>query len=179
MSELAGKLLVAHPSLRDPNFIRSVIFLPIHDEKEGAFGLVLNRPLGQKLSQLLPDQDLGPLENFPVYIGGPVATNQLSFIEMGWDPASGEVRFNGNLSLEDAREMAMLEGDVVRPYVGYSGWSGGQLENELESQAWLVRQPQAEIFEAEGGVEVWRSIMKACGPWFRLVADEPDDPSLN
>lgn len=70
-SPLAGHLLLAIPSLRDPNFSRSVVFMAAHSAEEGAFGYVLNRPLGQRVADLLPDQELGALGQIPVFVGGP------------------------------------------------------------------------------------------------------------
>ena len=65
------------------------------------------------------------------------------------------------------------------PYLGYAGWSKGQLEAELEQKAWLVQKPDEDILDIEKCLELWPTIMRDQGPWFRLLAAAPDDPSLN
>lgn len=179
MSDYTGQLLISHPSLRDPNFHRTVLYLVLHEAEEGTLGLVLNRPLGRPLSELMPQTDLGPLAECPVFVGGPVASNQLTFVEMSWDEEKQMPTVQGNLSMDDARELYLLKGDVVRAFVGHAGWTGGQLESELESNAWLLRPPEADAFDVEHGEELWRMLIRGCGAWFELAADEPDDPTLN
>src|SRR3954466_3228786 len=76
---LAGSLLVAHPSLLDPNFRKAVLLISTNDAEEGSFGLTLNRPSGRLVRELLAGKDLGPLGGVPVFLGGPVATDQLVF----------------------------------------------------------------------------------------------------
>src|SRR6266496_1470471 len=73
---LAGSLLLAHPSLRDPNFRRCVVLMSAHNA-EGAMGVVLNRPLGKRLGEVSGDFALGPLASVPLFAGGPVQTEQL------------------------------------------------------------------------------------------------------
>ena len=82
---LSGQLLLASPALHDPNFARSVVFMAAHNAKEGAFGYILNRPLEQRVADLLPDQDLGSLGEVPVFMGGPVATDKLAFAALHWN----------------------------------------------------------------------------------------------
>ena len=67
---------------------------------------------------------------------------------------------------------------IVRAFLGYAGWSKGQLEAELEQKAWLVQKPDEEILDIERCMDLWPTIMREQGPWFRLLAAAPDDPSL-
>jgi len=82
---LAGSLLIAHPNLLDPNFRRSILFISANDPEEGSFGFVINRPTGKMVEDFLPDREQGALERVPVFIGGPVAQDQLTFALFAWD----------------------------------------------------------------------------------------------
>src|SRR4051794_38283817 len=81
----AGQLLVAHPSMLDPNFRRSVLLITSHDAEEGAMGVILNRPLDKQVSELVTELTPETLADVPVFIGGPVATNQLMFAAFDWE----------------------------------------------------------------------------------------------
>ena len=82
---LAGSILIAHPSLLDPNFRRTILFITASDSGEGSFGFVINRPTGKTVEDFLPDEGLGALEKVPVFVGGPVAQDQLTFASFEWD----------------------------------------------------------------------------------------------
>ncbi len=176
---LAGALLVAHPTLLDPNFRRSVLFLSTNDPQEGSFGLTLNRPAGRTVGDLLPDKPLGGLAQIPVFIGGPVAMDQLIFASFKWHDATQLLECRHHLVIDEAREAAHDEQLVVRAFVGYAGWSKGQLEGELAQRAWLVRKPDPTVLELERCPLLWRDITSSFGPWFRLIAEAPEDLSQN
>lgn len=175
--ELAGVLLVAHPSLQDPNFRRSVVLMASHDEKEGALGFVINRPVERTVSELLPGEPaLGKLGGVPVLMGGPVGTDRLMFASFRWTDERYVCR--PHLPAEEARELMEDPLLTVRAFAGYAGWAGGQLEAELVQRSWVVYPPDADTLELAHG-ELWRGIIRKLGPLFRLLADAPDDPSLN
>ena len=176
---LAGSLLIAHPTLLDPNFCKTVIFLSKSDPEEGSFGIVLNRPSGRTVADVLPDQDLGKLGEIPVLLGGPVAADQLIFVAFNWDAESKRMECQHHLVLEDAHEALASRKRIVRAFIGYAGWSKGQLEAELAQQAWLVSRPRREVLRITHAPAMWREAASAFGPWFRLVAEAPDDPSRN
>ncbi len=176
---LAGSLLIAHPSLLDPNFNKTVIFLSTNDPEEGSFGLVLNRPSGQTVEDVLPDQELGKLGEIPVLIGGPVSTDQLTFAAFRWDGPGGKLTCEHHLPLDEAQS-ALAEGNViVRAFIGYSGWSKGQLEAELAQHAWLVSKADRKLLRIGRAATIWRETISPFGPWFQLIAEAPDDPSRN
>src|SRR4051794_14799070 len=85
---LAGSFLVAHPNMQDPNFRRTVLFISSHDPEEGAFGVILNRPLDKHVSELV-SEPINGLEDVPVYIGGPVGRAQLMFAAFEWRKGEG------------------------------------------------------------------------------------------
>ncbi len=177
---LAGSFLIAHPSLRDPNFHKSVLLLADHNQKEGCFGLILNRPTGKMIGDLLRESPLGQLSRVPVLQGGPVQTDQLVLAAFRWHPQTNHLECRHHISLEEAAELATAQHHTVRGFVGYSGWSGGQLEGELAQRAWLVRKADMEdVLDLERAPRVWRDLTSSFGPWFKMVAEAPDDPSVN
>ena len=176
---LAGSLLVAHPQLRDPNFCKTVLFLSANDAQEGSFGLTLNRPAGRTVADLLPDRDLGELATVPVFLGGPVSSDQLIFASFHWNPQSQGLECRHHLVIDEAEQAMLAEQVTVRAFVGYAGWGQGQLEGELASHSWLVQKPAREMLDLERCPRLWREITSTFGPWFRLVAEAPDDPAKN
>ena len=174
---LAGSLLIAHPNLQDPNFRRGVLIISTSDPQEGSFGLVLNRSTDKTVGELLPGHELGLLGELPVFIGGPVGHDQLTFAAFHW--VGDTLRIRTHLLLDEARELAAVDEGAVRAFLGYSGWSKGQLEAELEQKAWLVQKPDQDVMDIKKCLDLWPTIMREQGPWFRLLASAPDDPSLN
>lgn len=175
---LAGQLLVAHPSLREPNFRRTILFISAHDENEGAHGLVINRPANKRLGDILPGQGLEALGSVPVYLGGPVGTHELTIASFDWVTSETKLAFSSHLSLDQARDMAAEQVATLRAFIGYAGWTGGQLESELKQSAWIVH-PATETILNEQSDQVWLSLMKRLGPAYHLLGLAPDDPSLN
>lgn len=174
----AGKLLVAHPNMLDPNFRRSVLFISAHDEKEGAVGLIINRPLDRQVSELVSDDTPEELAHVPVFLGGPVATNQLMFAAFAWT-GRDSLRLNHNVALEEAHQLAAQDQSAIRAFVGYAGWTAGQLENELRQNAWLLQKPSRAALTPQRLPRLWFDIMCGLGPWFKMLAAAPDDPSRN
>lgn len=177
---LAGSFLIAHPSLTEPTFHKSVIILPDHHAKDGSFGFILNRPAGKIIADLLRENLPSPLARVPVLHGGPVQTDQLVLAAFRWHPQTHLLECRHHIPLEEAAELATERHHTVRGFVGYSGWSGGQLENELAHRSWLVRKADTEeVLELERAPHVWRQLTSTFGPWFRMVAEAPDNPSMN
>ncbi|MDP9292140.1 MAG: YqgE/AlgH family protein [Verrucomicrobiota bacterium] len=176
---LAGSLLIAHPNLLDPNFRRTVLLIAANDSDEGSFGFVLNRPTGKTVRDFIDADELGPLSDLPVYIGGPVGVEQLTFASIAWTGAEEGIECDPNLSIEDAREMAIVRAGELRAFIGYAGWGKGQLEAELAQKAWMLQRAEEQFLAAHEAEEMWRASLRKIGPWFRLLAAAPDDPSRN
>ena len=176
---LAGSLLIAHPGLVDQNFRRSVLFISTNDAQEGSFGLIINRPAGRTVAELLPDKDLGALGRVPVFLGGPVATDQLVFASFRWHAETERMECQPHLVIDEAAEILKDETTVVRAFVGYAGWSKGQLEGELAQRTWLVRAAALDILDLERCPTLWREITSTFGPWFQLLAEAPDNTKQN
>ena len=176
---LAGSLLVAHPCLLDPNFRKTVLLISTNDAEEGSFGLTLNRPSGRLVRELLAGKDLGPLGRVPVFLGGPVATDQLVFASFRWHEETERLECRHHLVIEEAVEVVEDETTIVRAFVGYAGWSKGQLEAELAHRSWLVQKAPREVLDLDRCPTLWREITSSFGPWFQLLAEAPDELSQN
>jgi putative transcriptional regulator len=173
---LAGSLLVAHPSLRDPNFRRTVILMTTHGP-DGAMGVVLNRPLRKRLGQLGGDFALGELSSVPLYKGGPVQTEQL--IIAAWKVHPSGFQLHLGIEPEKATRLLVDDGAHVRAFFGYSGWGSGQLENELKANTWVVVAPPTDLFSRPGDADLWRTVLMGKGAEWRLLADEPEETGTN
>jgi putative transcriptional regulator len=175
---LRGSLILADPSLQDSNFHRTVLLLTEHRHDAGAHGYVLNRPFGKTAGDLLTAPEFKSLAKIPVYVGGPVSQEQLTFVAFKWQPDPGTLTWTTHLTREDAKER-IDNGETVRAFVGYSGWSGGQLESELKRRSWITRKPDSTVLLGNNSASLWRDLLSSMGPWFHLLSKMPDDPGLN
>lgn len=173
---LKGALMLADPSLRDPNFTRTVLLLTEHELAQGAHGYVLNRPVGKTVGDFLPS--LSALAHVPVFIGGPVSQERLTFAELGWDAERQRVVYATHLTVETALER-QARGGLVRAFLGYSGWAPGQLENELKHRAWIPLRPEEEALSLQDPSGLWARLLRTLGPLYDLMSRLPEDPSLN
>lgn len=176
--QLQGKLLLADPSLRDGIFNRSVVLLAQHKSDEGAVGLILNHPTGKTVGDLLKGDAFLPLRQLAVHEGGPVSRDQLTFSSFWWSPKLG-LRWKLQISAEDAIAHTHRPGRIVRAFVGYSGWSAGQLENELRRNSWITARPKQDLLGLEHDRRLWSDLLGQVSPIHRILAEAPDDPSLN
>lgn len=177
-----GKLLIAKPLLGDFNFDRTVILLTEHGPA-GSVGLVLNRQGDYQFEQVAVDF---PFIDLPLYYGGPVEPDHLFYLHTKPDliPESIAIKDNiawgGSLeSLKEMHQMNLIGPQDVRFFLGYSGWSPGQLEQELESDSWIVLDASAiDIFNTPVE-DMWPTLLKAVGGAYLLWANAPVDPNLN
>jgi putative transcriptional regulator len=176
---LAGSLLVAHPNMLDPNFRRTVLFISEHDPGEGALGVIINRPLDRQVSDLVSEEPPAGLAEAPVFLGGPVGKNQLMFASFEWHQ-SGGLKLNHNVGSEETNDAAGQKNIItVCAFVGYAGWGAGQLENEMKQKAWLLQKANPSVLKLDRLPNLWFEIMRGLGPWYKMLAAAPDDPSLN
>jgi putative transcriptional regulator len=173
---LAGSLLVAHPTMLDPNFRRTVLFVSAHDPDDGAIGVIINRPLDKNVADLVTEVPPQNVADVPVFFGGPVGNNQLMLAAFEWQKGSG-LKLNHH-ALNAFPESAG-DSPLVRAFLGYAGWSAGQLEAEMKQKAWIVQRPSRATLKFDGVTRLWFDIMNKLGPWYRMLAAAPDDPSLN
>jgi putative transcriptional regulator len=173
---LAGSLLLAHPAMKDPNFRRSVVLMSSHNA-EGAMGVVLNRPMGKRLGELSGDFALSALASVPLFHGGPVQNEQL--VLAAWQVRSDGFRLHFGIDPDKAEQLLAEEGTHVRGFLGYSGWSAGQLENEMRLRTWVVADVPEDLLSHAQDESLWRTVLSREGAEWRLLAGEPDDPELN
>ena len=176
---LAGSLLVAHPNMLDPNFRRTVLFISEHDPGEGALGVIINRPLDRQVADLVSEAPPADLADVPVFLGGPVGKNQLMFAAFEWHHAGG-LKLNHNVDSKEKSDVPEQRKIItVCAFVGYAGWGAGQLENEVKQKAWLLQKANPSVLKIDRLPNLWFDIMRGMGPWYRMLAAAPDDPSLN
>lgn len=176
-----GCLLISEPHLPDNNFDRSVIYLCEHNEK-GSFGLVLNKSSDYKLNELVPELDL----DFSVGIGGPVENNTLHFLFRNSPLIEGSIAVGNNITWGGNYEQIIdwahtgTAYDNILFYIGYSGWSEGQLEEEIERNSWIVFPEASEqlVFDTRKK-NLWKEVLKEMGGRFSVFANYPTDPRLN
>jgi putative transcriptional regulator len=177
-----GSLLIADPFMKDPNFMRSVVFLCEH-RAEGSFGFVLNRPLRIKLGELIPE-----LEGFdiPVYFGGPVQTDTIHFLHQvpdqipgGFEVVDG-VFWGGDFALLTTLiSNKTVDIGKLRFYLGYSGWGEKQLENEMKEKSWLTTMGLKQLIFHHNFEEIWKDALSHMGNPYAQMVNYPLDPQLN
>jgi putative transcriptional regulator len=175
---LTGSLLVAHPNMLDPNFRRAVLFISAHDAEDGALGVILNRPLDKQVADLVNEPPPQGLGDIPVFLGGPVGKNQLMFAAFEWQKGLG-LKLNHNVGIDEAHQLVDEDPASIRAFVGYAGWSAGQLEAEMEQKAWILQKPTRSALAPARLPKLWFEIMRGLGPWYKMLSAAPDDPSLN
>jgi len=179
-ADLSGQLLISHPSLLDPHFKQTVVLVSAHTDDEGALGVIINRPLGVTLGEKNDDFTFGPLSDVPIYEGGPVQTDQVILAAWKWEDDARVFRLHFGLSAEAAREMKLAdEATEVRAFLGYSGWSKGQIEHELAQNAWLVTPVNDQLVTRADGHDLWKNYLHRLRPELAFLADAPEDPSVN
>jgi putative transcriptional regulator len=175
---LQGQLLLADPSLRGSTFYRSVVFLSEHSVKNGTSGLILNHPTGKTVGDYLPSDNFSALRLLPVYHGGPVEPSQLTFSAFWWSKKLG-LRWALRIPVEEAAAHMKRPGRIVRAFIGYSGWSPGQLENELRTNSWFIARPSSDLLGYAHDPSLWSHLLRPISPLHRILAEAPNDPTLN
>lgn len=179
---LRGRLLVATPPLTDPNFDRTVVLLLEHGA-EGALGIVLNRPTDASLATVLPEWERYASEPGVVFSGGPVATEAVIALARG-----GNEGAPGWVSILDEIGTIDVGGDpldlqfplpALRIFVGYAGWSDGQLEAEIEQDAWFVVPTRRDDPFTGDPEHLWRDVLRRQRGKVAMFANHPEDPTVN
>jgi len=179
---LKGQLLLDSGQLSGSFFQRTVVLICQHDA-EGAFGLVLNRSSGNKLGEMVVADIPEKLKDQTLYLGGPVQLSALSFLHS--DNFLPEASVMPNLELGHSLDSLVEIGESfsptkkVRMFAGYAGWSPGQLEEEMKRNAWLTHPATLDLVFDTEPTRLWRMILRQKGWKYRLLAEMPEDVSLN
>ncbi|MBC7904746.1 MAG: YqgE/AlgH family protein [Gemmatimonadaceae bacterium] len=177
-----GILLIADPFLKDPNFMRTVIFLCEHQE-EGTFGFVLNRTYEHTLDELITSAENLKL---PVYYGGPVQVDTIHFLHQYPAEIPGSTAVNNGVYWGGDFETAIsllrsgeIDPSKIRFYIGYSGWGGGQLDEELKEKSWLTAEANRRLVFHKEAQEIWKDAIRLLGGDYEMLINFPIDPQLN
>jgi putative transcriptional regulator len=171
---LRGQLLVAAPSLFD--YFRRSVVLVIEHSTDGAMGVVLNRESETRVADAVPQLAGLADEDALVMLGGPVSPQSVVAVGEFEDVADAGMHVVGKLgTLDPEADNDSLR--RLRVYAGYAGWAPGQLDDELEQEAWVV--VAAEDDDPFSGEDVWSRALKRRGGAYRLMATMPQDPSQN
>ena len=177
-----GAILLAEPFLQGNYFSRSVVLLADYSE-EGAFGVIINKPMEVKVNEVLVDY---PELNFPIYLGGPVQKDNIFFIHTLGDIIPDSVEIMDNLYWGGDFEMVKqliksnsLNNNNIRFFIGYSGWATNQLDDELKINSWVIsRSNTKEIMSNESG-KLWKTLVKKLGTDYQDWVNYPINPILN
>jgi putative transcriptional regulator len=177
-----GILLIAEPFLKDPNFMRTVVFLCDHQD-EGSFGFVINKIYNHTLDELL--NDLEELK-LPVFYGGPVQMDTIHFLHQYPDLIPGSYEVLDGIYWGGDFETAItmirdgsIDTSKIRFFIGYSGWGSGQLNDELKEKSWLTAQATRKLVFHRNTDEIWKDSLKELGGDYEMMANYPIDPQLN
>lgn len=176
---LAGSLLIAHPSQSEGYFKRTVILMIIHSAEDGSLGLVMNRPLHQSLGDYSAEFAESKLASVPLFAGGPVNDTQLTLVAWKQNEETGTLHFY--FGIDESKALEIIANDPqfeLRGFLGYSGWSEEQLEEELKTDAWVLTELSAKLSELNTP-RIWNTLLASESLEMRLLAGEPPDLSLN
>ena len=182
ISPAAGVLLIADPFLKDPHFMRSVVIVCEH-QKEGTVGFVLNKPFDQMLDALITS-----FEGFtiPVYYGGPVQKDTIHFLHQYPDLIPGGQEIMKGIYWGGDFEMVTqlvknnkLDLTKIRFFIGYSGWSKDQLNDELKEKTWLTVKATRNLIFHSFPDKIWKDSLKQLGGDYEMMINFPIDPQLN
>lgn len=191
----AGQLLLSEPFMFDENFRRTVVLICEHSEETGTVGLIVNKPVKLRLNEII---DEFPPFKGKMFLGGPVGTDTIQFIHTVGDMMEGSIKiaeglyWGGNFEqlkilVEDGNKARKKEGenvlritaDDIHFYLGYSGWSQGQLEEELRNNSWIIADAtQQYIFQIPPD-NLWKEVMKNMGGVYDTMSGYPENPMLN
>ncbi len=177
-----GKLLISDPFLKDPNFKRSVIFI-CNYEKEGCFGFVLNKQYSKNLNELI--QEIGTI-HFPVFYGGPVQVDTLHFLHTKPNLINGGIKVNEEIFWGGNFEqvISLIKNNEISPrdirfYIGYSGWSEGQLDAEIDQKSWIIHHAKKKFIFNLNDETLWKEVLTDLGGEYKMLINYPLDPQFN
>ncbi|MCB9196482.1 MAG: YqgE/AlgH family protein [Flavobacteriales bacterium] len=177
-----GKFLISEPFMSDDFFKRSVVFLCEHNA-EGSFGFVMNNILSVGIGELLDD-----LSNcdFEVGFGGPVNSSNLYYLhtigeklDQSYEVIDGIFTGGDFDQLKTLINTGLVKTEEIKFFLGYSGWSAGQLDKEIEENSWIVADFDSMKVFKNTDKSLWKNLLDEMGGKFKMIANFPEDPSLN
>jgi putative transcriptional regulator len=177
-----GKILISEPFLPDTFFNRSIVYLTDHTP-QGSVGFILNKKIDLKISSAITgfegwDEDLN--------VGGPVAPDTLHYLHSLGDlipksvPIKDNIFWGGDIDIiRELIKINKIQRSQIRFFLGYSGWSSGQLERELKENSWVIAKVRSEIIMSNRGDDTWKRVLRSFKNKYRMWADFPDSPEMN
>lgn len=177
-----GKILISEPFLRDTTFGRSVILLIDHTN-EGSMGLIINKRLPLFTNDII--KEFKYIDDIPLYKGGPVATDTLFYLHTfsqipGALTVSKGLYLNGDF--EEVKKYILQENNAlahIRFFLGYSGWDGEQLGNEIKENTWLVSEEENDYLLNTNIKGMWKQALEKLGSKYETWSRFPQVPTLN
>ena len=177
-----GKILISEPFLPDTFFSRSIVYLTDHTP-QGSVGFILNKKIDLTL-----DNAISGFEgwNEKLNMGGPVAPDTIHYLHTMGDMIPKSVFVEDNIfwggdidSIRDLVSSGSITSAQIRFFLGYSGWSAGQLERELNEDSWVIAKVRPEIILNNRGEDTWKRVLRSFNNKYRIWADFPDSPEMN
>jgi putative transcriptional regulator len=181
VSSLRGQLLVAAPTLLDPNFARTVVLIAEHGD-DGAMGVVLNRPGELEVADAAPVLADLVEPGAVVHVGGPVQPTGVVIVGQFTDPDHAAVQVFDDVGFVAGEpDFDELSNELrrARVFAGLAGWSPGQLEAEIEREDWILEPAVDDDVFTDDPDSLWSTVLERKGGSFTLLARMPLDPSLN
>jgi putative transcriptional regulator len=177
-----GKILISEPFLPDTFFNRSIVYLTDHTP-QGSVGFILNKKIDLKMSAAVTGFDGWDDE---INMGGPVAPDTLHYLHKLGNlipqsvPVSEDIFWGGDIdAVRELISLGKIKHSQIRFFLGYSGWSAGQLERELKEDSWVIARVKADIIMNNRGDDTWKRVLRSFKNKYRMWADFPDSPEMN
>ncbi len=180
MESLKGQLLISSGGLFDPNFRHTVVLIGEHNF-EGTVGVVLNRALDYTVEDTIPALREVVPPGATLFEGGPVQPQSAVLLAEFTHPGMADLQVFGNVGflVGDVSDEVLPSIVRARVFVGHAGWSPGQLEAEMEEEAWILEPAREDdVFSDEPDL-LWRRVLRRKGPQYELMSRMPFDPSMN
>lgn len=178
----SGTVLLAEPFMMDPNFKRTAVLLVDHGS-DGSIGFILNREVEMRVDELIEDF---PEFEANLYYGGPVGTDTIHYLHSKGDLLEGSdeiapgIFWGGNYDqLKFLVGQGLITPRDVKFFVGYSGWSDNQLQEELEHRSWVTAPMFANYLFKSKPATLWNQVMVNKGDTFSVIAEMEDGPIYN
>ena len=155
-----------------------MILLFDFSDNQGAEGVILNCTTGQTVGDVLCSSEFKQLRKLPVFYGGPVDEDKLSFVSFRWTKA-GKLDCDIGISAPEAIEAMKVSGTLVKAFAGKSAWTKGQLEGELEGHAWYVASPIKTLLTMPQDETLWKNTLQELSPFHHIISLTPENPFLN
>ena len=177
-----GKILISEPFLTDIFFSRSIVYLTDHNS-EGSTGFILNKRLDIKISDALEGFEKSEA---PLNMGGPVATDTLHYLHSLGKMIPNSIEINNNIfwggdidAIRHAIRTGKAAPNQIKFFLGYSGWTAGQLDTELDENSWVIVPTHHDLVMNNYNDNAWKQALKSMNKKYRIWADFPESPSMN